>query len=86
MVWERIKKSIVDDLLSRNLSDPRIRLNALENIERIFLKHLIEYIDDPIKNFNAIDKVKLKELLTQYKGKELNGAESSIINEIYRRI
>lgn len=87
MNWLKIKTSIKNDLLSRNLSNPNIRLNALERIEGILKDNLPEYIKKPEKTFRNIDKKELKKKIEKYKtNQKLNDAESSIINEIYYRI
>lgn len=77
MNWKKIKKSIKSQLLSRNLTNPNIRLNALESIENLMDKSLLS---NPIRLL-SIPKKTLKENLA--KNKKLNGAETSIINHIY---
>lgn len=87
MNWEAIKKSIQDDLNSRNLKNPNIRLNALDRIENLLKIHYPELINNPKIEFNLIDKKELKEKLGVYKDQnKINSAESSIINEIYNRV
>jgi len=77
MTWNNIKQSIKTQLLSRNLVNPNIRLNALDHIETIIDK---KFISNPIKLL-SIHKQVLKDQLG--KKKKLNSAESSIINHIY---
>jgi len=84
MEWRVLKKDIQDDLFSRGLADPSIRLRALEKIEGLIREYFPEYIKEPAK-FSETDKLVFKEMLTKKKGKNLNSAESSIINEIYYR-
>ena len=87
MKWQEIKKSIQDDLLSRNLKNPNIRLNALKRLEQLFKIHFPEFIENPKQSFNAIDKNELKKKLSVYKDNDkITSSESSIINEIYYRI
>lgn len=87
MEWLEIKKSIRDDLNSRGLSNPNIRLNALDNIEDILKRHFPEFIQNPQEHFQKVDKSELKEKIAKYKSNgNLNSAESSVINEIYYRI
>ena len=85
MKWIEIKKSIVEDLLSRNLKDPNIRLRALENIEAIMKRNFPLYIEKP-EELKHVAKEDFKNMLTEKKGYVLNGAEKSIINEIYYRV
>jgi len=79
MNWKEVKQSITKQLLERDLSDPRIRLNALACVE-----NLIEgkFVDKPLLLL-TIDKNVLKEDLAKKKMLNLNGAEKSIINHIY---
>lgn len=77
MNWKEIKISIRRQLLSRNLSQPNRRLNALESIENLIDKKLLA---NPIQLL-SIDKQVLKDNLA--KKKKLSGAEESIINHIY---
>jgi hypothetical protein len=87
MKWLEIKKSIRDDLNSRGLSNPNIRLNALDNIEDILKRHFPEFIQNPQENFQKINKNEFKEKIAKFKSNgNLNSAESSVVNEIYYRI
>lgn len=87
MTWVEIKKSIINDLNSRGLSNPRIRLNALDNIELILRRNFPEFIEKPQENFQKIGKEEFKEKIAKFKSNgKLNSAESSVINEIYYRI
>jgi hypothetical protein len=85
MEWDEIKKSITDDLMSRGLVDPSIRLRALEKIETIMRQYFPSYIENPYE-LNKIGKDKFKRQIWDKKGKGLNSAENSVINEIYYRI
>lgn len=87
MTWSEIKNSIRQDLNSRGLSNPNIRLNALDNLENILKQHFPEFIQNPRESFRKIDKSDLKEKMSKFKSNgKLNSAESSILNEIYYRI
>jgi hypothetical protein len=85
MKWEEIKQSIIDDLMSRGLKDPNIRIRALNNIEALMREHFPNWIANPdeLKNVN---KDKFKREIFYKKGKSLNGAENTVINEIYYRV
>jgi hypothetical protein len=85
MKWEEIKKSIVDGLMPRELADPNIRIGALGRVERIMEEYYPLYIKDP-NELIWIDKDTFKREIAERKGRDLNDAEKSIINEIYRRI
>lgn len=85
--WNDIKDNITKDLLSRGLSNPKIRLNALENIEKIIERYFPDYIKDPYNRFRIIRKQNFKDKVAKHKQNgKLNSAESSIINEIYYRV
>lgn len=84
MSWNEIKTSIVNDFLGRNLKTPKIRLHALDNIERKIQLGMPHCIENP-KNFKIIGKEKFTEKIIAIKGSRLNGAEKSVINEIYKR-
>ncbi|QRM90372.1 hypothetical protein FG167_14375 [Lacinutrix sp. WUR7] len=87
MTWNKIKKSIQTDLLSRDLKNPKIRLNALERVEILLTTKNPKLIRNPEIEFKKIDKNELKESLSAYKKSgEISASESSIINEIYKRI
>jgi len=87
MTWFEIKNSIKHDLSSRGLSNPNIRLNALDNIEDILKRHFPDFLKTPQEMFGDIDKNELKAKIAKFKSNgKLNSAESSVINEIYYRI
>ena len=87
MNWSEIKESIRESLMTRGLSNPNIRLRALDRVEDILREYFPEYLQDPSATFSKIDKKLLKEAIAKYKPNgRLNDAESSVINEIYYRI
>jgi hypothetical protein len=86
MTWNEIRISIINDLNNRGLANPNIRINALERLEGIMKSHFKEILNDP-SLLMKLDKNLFKEKLAEYKPNgNLNGAESSVINEIYYRI
>ena len=85
MKWDEIKKTIVDDLSSRGLKDPQIRIRALEKIDKMLHNDLPEYIQNA-ELFTKTGKEGFKKQITKIKGRDLNGAEKSVINEIYYRV
>ena len=86
MTWNEIRISITNDLNSRNLVNPNIRINALERLEGIMKSHFKEILNDPTL-LKKIDKNLFKEQLAKYKPNgNLNGAESSVVNDIYYRL
>lgn len=85
MEWAEIKESIVADLTARGLKDPMIRLKALEKIEAIVQRHYPSYFENT-NELLQLGKESFKRKIAEKKRKELNGAEKSVINEIYYRI
>ena len=86
MTWNEIKRSIINDLNNRGLANPNIRINALERLEGIMKSHFKEILADP-SLLKKIDKNVFKDRLAKYKTNgTLNGAESSVVNEIYYRL
>lgn len=83
MNWVTLKETIICDLLDRNLKDPKIRLRALDKIERILIEFYPEYITDT-ENISAVDKNVFKRQIEAKKGGPLNSAEKCVINDIYR--
>lgn len=83
MNWVTLKETIRCDLLERNLKDPKIRLRALDRIERILIEFYPEYITDT-ENISAVDKKVFKRQIEAKKGAPLNSAEKCVINDIYR--
>lgn len=86
MNWEQLKSKVRNLLLSRNLSDPNIRLNALKNLDYLFSKRYPEIINNPSLLLYH-KKNDLKDELAKLKSnKKLNSAESSVINNLYKII
>lgn len=83
MNWEELKKRIIAEYDSRNLKS-NVRYSALEKIDAFLRKQYPSIIDD-VKSLSA-DKSVVKGTYKEYKGSELNGAESSVINEIYNQL
>ncbi len=84
MGWEQVKQLIRELLLSRNLADPRIRLNALESIDKLLDIQAPEIKINPetIRNYS---KPELTEVLSASKSNgKLNAAELSVLNTIYQ--
>ncbi len=85
MTLNDLKLSVIRELNSRNLKKPQIRKNALEKV----CKYISEYEQIYLHNQNVIlpkDKNEFKNEYERYKGIKMNGAEDSIINEIYNQL
>jgi hypothetical protein len=84
MNWIQLKKSVQELLSQRKLSNPQIRLNALDNLEEIICNHFNEIYNNPsaLLNYEIND---FKEKISTFKdNKKLNDAEKSIINNFYQ--
>lgn len=82
MTTNEIRNKVFAELDSRGLANPSIRKNALNRV--------LEYIETSkyYKNGSVIlpeDKRQFKQDYGNYKGKDLTGAESSVINEMYNQ-
>ena len=85
MTLNDLKLSVIRELNSRNLKKPQIRKNALKKV----CKYISEYEQIYLHNQNVIlpkDKNEFKNEYERYKGIKMNGAEDSIINEIYNQL
>ena len=82
MTTQELYKQICQDLDSRKLKNPTIRKNAAKKILE-FVKHTKYFLSN-----NSItlpnEKDKFKEAYIKYKNKDLNDAEKSVINMIYK--
>lgn len=82
MTTSEIRNKVFAELDSRNLAKPSIRKNALE--------HVMEYVKTSKYHKNGAvilpeDKRQFKKDYELHKGKNLTGAESSVINEMYNQ-
>jgi len=85
MNFQEIQKRVKKELLSRNLANPSLRLNALEKVS-LYIQQKHKEIYDDAKLLNSIDRNDFKAEYETYKGSKINGAESSVINEIYNQL
>ena len=81
MTLNQLKNAIISELSSRSLKDPQIRKNALEKV----CKYITEYQQIYLHDQNVV-LPKDKNEYERYKNTKMNGAENSIINEIYNQL
>ncbi len=87
MKWFEIRSEIERKLLSRKLETPERRLKELDNLEKLFSTHFQDFIRNPQQMFGSTDKTIFKNKVAKHKSNgKLNGAEISLINEIYKII
>ncbi len=84
MTWQDVKTSVREELLSRGLSDPRIRLGALESLERLLSERYPELIQQPGLIANYPKAVMVKTLAPLKENGKLNSAEKSVLNNVYQ--
>lgn len=85
MTLNQLKNAIISELSSRSLKNPQIRKNALEKV----CKYITEYQQIYLHDQNVVltkDKKEFKNEYERYKNAKMNGAENSIINEIYNQL
>jgi hypothetical protein len=84
MHWQDVKEAIRELLQSRNLANPRIRLNALESIDRLLDVHFPNIKSNPetIRNYSKAELIEV--LSTSKSNGRLNSAEISVLNNIYQ--
>lgn len=84
--WEALVSRVDESLLNRNLSQPKIRRDALKHLNVLFSVRFPEIKDDP-SLLVEYGKTYVKEALAQLKPTgSLNGAEDSIINDLYKTL
>jgi hypoxanthine-DNA glycosylase len=83
MKWPKIKEAIRSDLLARNLKAPQLRLRALDNVGKLLCEKYPSFGD----NCAVVSDVGLHgvshELARKKRNGKLNGAEKSVLNQIF---
>ena len=83
MQWREIREAIRSDVLGRNLVNPRLRLSALDSVDRLVNKRYPEFLSDwaVIVGFG---KQKVSSDLARLKANgRLNGAEKSVLTQAF---
>lgn len=75
---------VQDSLASRGLKDPSVRQNAMENIYKFMKADGGIFLDENGDVRLPSDAIVIRNAYRKYKGYELNSAEKSVINEMYR--
>jgi hypothetical protein len=84
MTWRELKKRIITEYDSRNLKS-KVRYNAIERVENFIEQYHTQAIEE-VKELIALDKQCLKTQYAEQKGRNISGAENSVINEIYNQL
>ena len=84
--WSEVKDAIRADLLARGLKEPRLRLRALDRLEKLLAGCFPNFLSNPKLLLDA-GKDAVSKRLARLKGTEiLNGAEKSVLNEVFARL
>lgn len=83
MNFSEIKKLMITEYDSRNLASS-VRYNALNHFDTFLKENYVDIWND-VSKFPA-DKDMMKRYYAEYNGKELSGAKSSVVNEVYNQI
>ncbi len=81
MLWVELKLSVRKVIRARELANHNIRLNALDRVDEIVKAHFRHVVDNP-EVLLTIGKNEFKDQLSMYK--DLSGAESSVINNLFQ--
>ncbi len=81
--WKQVKSEYNGFLDSLELKQPQRRISALNKIEQC-LKANYPGLFKGHALFTQVEKSDLKDRYKHWKGKNLNGAESQVINDFYK--
>jgi hypothetical protein len=81
--WKQIKAEYAQYLHGRDLKQPQRRISALNKVEQC-LQSTYPSLLKGYSLFTHLDKAELKERFKAWKGENLNGAESQVINDFYK--
>ena len=86
MIWIDLKEAIRADLLGRGLKQPRLRISALDRLEEFLSQIFPESLVSPALLLSiGRDNVSAKLARLKDNGR-LNGAERSVLGDIFRRL
>jgi hypothetical protein len=83
MTWNRIKEEYDSYLRFIGLKQPERRINALHRVEE-YVKTTHPSVYSGHALFTAINKDDLKHKFQNWKGRNISGAESQVINDFYK--
>lgn len=86
MEWHDMKEDIRADLLARGLKEPRRRLTSLDSLEQLLGEVWPGFLTDPAILQEIGKQAVSKELARLKKTGKLNGAEESVLNQIFERL
>lgn len=86
MGWSEIKDAIRADLLARGLKEPRLRLSALNRLEKLLAGRYPNFLSNPKVLLDVGKEAVSNELARLKETGNLNGAEKSVLNQIFARL
>ena len=81
--WTKLKNLYKRDHLSKTLTSPQTRLNALVRVEKLFEQHFPHIIKQP-KFLKQIPKEQFMKEVQLKKGTNLDSSEQSVIHGLYK--
>jgi excisionase family DNA binding protein len=84
--WAEIKADVRDDLLAGDVKEPRIRLNALDRLEKDFGAIYPEFPSDPAVLLRVGKEDAARRVAQMRVGGVLQPAESDVLGNIFRRL
>ena len=81
--WSQIKLTYKQFLEERNLKQPNRRLSALHKIEECLRASYPSFFKGHAL-FTQVNKSEMKERYEHWKGRNINVAESQVINDFYK--
>ena len=86
VAWQGIKDDVRDDLLTGDYKEPRIRLNALDRLEKDFTEIFPEFAGEPAVLLRVGKDEVTRRLAQMRAGGLLHAAESDVLGIIYKRL
>lgn len=85
MEWSEIKNAMRSDLLARGLTEPRIRLSALDLLEGSFKELFPDFVNNPRVLLDVGKEAMSRKVASLKETGSLNGAES-VLKQIFERL
>ena len=86
MGWSEIKEAVRADLLARGLKEPRLRLSALDRLDKLLAERFPDCSSNPRLLLDVGKETVSKELARFKETGNLISAEKSVLNQIFERL
>ena len=84
--WSEIKHEVRDDLLTGDVKEPRIRLNALDRLEKDLAELYPEFLAEPAVLIEAGKNTVARKIAQLRLNGMMHAAESDVLSVIFRRL